>query len=167
MLLLSSKLIGGSIDHTRDIKGATTLAESGILLSLPHGVYGLVADIRLFSLSQGYPFDFKDTYLAYHGSNKVNWDKENRVECFLYVRTNGVLLDIPAREVMSKNWRAINVQVKRGVGVVPIRINPVPGKTHEEVAHTVSSAHGSSADFSHPAVDKPVSKGDIFEESTS
>lgn len=157
-------LIGGSVDHTRVFEGATTIAESGILLPLQRGVQAFVADVGLVFVLQGPQFDYRDAFLAYHRSRGVDWDDETCVGWFPYVSPRGDVLDIPAPQATSKKRMVGDVHVKKWIGVVHVKFKPEPKKMYDEASQTVSSELGSLADFSDPADDKSIFEDDIVDE---
>lgn len=67
-----SALLGGSVDHILDFKGASTLAELCILLLMPCVVQFLVADVGLFSILGGLQLVYKDAYLDYHQFREID-----------------------------------------------------------------------------------------------
>lgn len=79
LTFFSSTLIGGPVHRTWNFECATALAKSSIFLPLPRGIHALVADFGLLSVLQGLQFDYRDTYLTYHGSRTVDWDDEDYV----------------------------------------------------------------------------------------
>lgn len=101
--------------------------------------------------------------MAYHRRLDVDWDDEDSIGWLLYIRSSRNVLDIPAGKVTSRERKVSDVQMRKWVGVVPVRFNPDQKKTHEDAARDVSSVFGSSVDFLDPANDMPVSEDGIFE----
>lgn len=64
LLIFMSALIGGPVGYFPLFLGAAAFAESGILLQLPVGVHGFVADDGLFFVLTGSHLDLKKVFLA-------------------------------------------------------------------------------------------------------
>lgn len=58
------------------------------------------------------------------------------------------MLDIPAREVTSKKRPVVDVNVKKWVGFLPVKLKPAQMKMYDGAAHAVSYKYGSSIYFS-------------------
>lgn len=79
LFFFTSALVGGPVEYFYAFEGATPLAESGVLVSLPAAVHPFTFDVGLFPVSKGSQFDLKDAYLAYHRSCAVDWEAFCRV----------------------------------------------------------------------------------------
>lgn len=117
--LLTSGLIGSSVDQTRFFEGCTTCYESGIMLSVPQDVQGLIAYVGLFSVLNGLQFDYKDVYLADIRDRGVDSNDKDCVGWFMYFRLGDNELDILDREVTSEKSIVGDVQVKNESGLCP------------------------------------------------
>lgn len=64
----------GTVEYFPVLDSTTPLAKSAIWLPLPAGLQAFVAHVELFSVLQGFYFDFKQTNLAYDRSSEVEWE---------------------------------------------------------------------------------------------
>lgn len=112
--------IGGLVDCFHMFEGATDLAESGTMLSLPAGVPVQVADVGLHLVLQGSQFDLEKDYLACHRRCDVDWEDEASLGWSPYDSSSSTGLDTPAREFTTSKETVTNVQVKKCVGVVSL-----------------------------------------------
>lgn len=89
------------VEYIYGFKGAASFAESGVLVSLPPGVYVFFADAVLLSVLQRSQSDIKEVYLFLHRIRDVGGKDEAGVAWFPYVGSRGNVLDISARKVKT------------------------------------------------------------------
>lgn len=117
MSLFSSAFPGALADATLVFEGVTTLAGSGVLHPLPSGFHAFLS----FPVLQCRQFDYMQAYLAYHQSIKVDGDDVACVAWFLYIKSSGKVLKLPACEVTSAKKNGDVTQVKRFVRAFTVR----------------------------------------------
>lgn len=115
-----------------------------------------VADVGLLSVLQGFQFDLKKAYLAYHCSPELDWEDKALVGWFRHDRASGIALDIPACKSTTNKRTVSDVHVMKWVGVVSVVVKTGHQKTSVEGADAVSSVVVSSAYFSDPFSDVPI-----------
>lgn len=97
----------------------------------------------------------------------MDWEVEASVRCFLFVRSSGKALDIPASETTTVQKTGSEVQVKTWVGMVPISFKLGHRKTLAEAAHADSLVVDLSADFPDTSSDDPIVEEEIVEEDST
>lgn len=70
---------GGTVDHTPDLQGSTTIAEPGIMIPSLRSVHIFVTAVALCSILQGLKLEYKGAYFAYHMIREVDWDDKDCV----------------------------------------------------------------------------------------
>lgn len=100
------------------------VAESGILLPFPAGLHAFVADVGIFSVSQGCQLDFKEAYFSYHRRQEMFWEHVASVGWFLYVSSTREVLDIPVYAITTGKRTVNNVHVTKWVEAVSFAFTP-------------------------------------------
>lgn len=130
-----------------DLDGVTSLVDSGVLFLLPSCFHSFVSNVGLFSVLQGSQLDYVQVYRAYHCSLDVDWDDEAFLEYLPYRPSSDEASNTRAREVTSVRRSVHDVQRKRFVRSVPVKIKPGSRKAIEEALTAVNASHFSSSGF--------------------
>lgn len=114
------------------------------------------ANVKIFSVLQGFSVDHKKAYLAYHHSHEVDRKAAPCFGWFPCVGAGGEVLDILAQLVTTAIITTNNAQMKMCVGAVSVEWKHERKNALEEATDAVSSVVDSSADFTAPVVDATI-----------
>lgn len=98
-----SALLSAPLGLRRTFPDAANIFLEGVLLPIAALVTEFIDSVGFFEAIFQCPFDPAFAYLAYFRSEEVEWESLWYLNWYPYVGQMGVVLDVPAQQVPSKN----------------------------------------------------------------
>lgn len=164
LCFLCLPIFSGLIDSKNVFESIFNLGRLGVLLSLRKAVQVFVVNVGLFYVLHSWQLDFRQIYLAFHRSLKVENTNEAYVWPFLYVWSTEDVLDVPDGAVTYVTSTTADVQVQKSAEIFPVKYKPALTKTLEKAVNAVTAVLRFLRDIEELAADVPVVNDDIIEE---